>query len=115
MPKGTKGPVILARTGNRVVKPGDFGDVYTNPWAEFARLTRTGVLAKLAHGYYILIPEDRRSGYWMPEIEGVALGIAVADYGRDGAVLMGPAAGRALGAIPARSRPRRLRWPGSGP
>ncbi|HEY6428391.1 MAG TPA: type IV toxin-antitoxin system AbiEi family antitoxin [Acidimicrobiales bacterium] len=90
----------MARTGNRVLKPGDFHETYANPWEEFARLTRTGVLAKLTHGYYLLVPEEKRGGYWTPEVEGVALGIAVADYGRDPVALMGPAAARVLGAIP---------------
>jgi hypothetical protein len=90
----------LAQTGNRVLKPGDFHDTYANPWEEFRRLTRTGVLAKLAHGYYILVPEEHRDRYWTPEIEGIALGIAIADYGRDEVALMGPTAARALGVIP---------------
>src|SRR5689334_22354967 len=90
----------LAQTGNRVLKPGDFRDTYTNPWEEFARLTRTGVLAKLAHGYYVLVPEEHRGRYWAPEIEGIALGIANADYERDDVALMGPTAARALGVIP---------------
>jgi hypothetical protein len=90
----------LARTGNRVLKPGDFHDLYSNPWEEFARLTRTGVLAKLAHGYYVLVPAQNRGGYWAPEVEGVALGVAVGDYGRDSVALVGPSAGRLLGAIP---------------
>ena len=90
----------LAQTGNRVLKPGNFHHTYANPWEEFARLTRTGVLTKLAHGYYLLVPEDHRGRYWTPEIEGIALGIAVADYGRDEVALMGPTAARVLGALP---------------
>jgi hypothetical protein len=100
MAAATKRTTRLARTGNRVLKPGDFHDAYANPWDEFARMTRTGVLAKLAHGYYVLIPEEQRGGYWAPEIEGIALGIAVADYGRDAVALMGPTAARVLGAVP---------------
>ncbi len=97
----TKRPAArLARTGNRVLKPGDFQDAYANTWDEFARMTRTGVLAKLAHGYYLLVPEAERGGYWAPEIEGIALGVALADYGRDAVALMGPAAARELGAVP---------------
>lgn len=100
-PKRAPGvPTALARTENRVLRPGDFTDLYTNPHAEFARMVRTGVLDKLAHGYYLLIPEESRAGHWHPEIEPVALGIAVADYGRDDTALMGPAAARILGAIP---------------
>lgn len=94
------GVTILASTGNRVLKPGDFHHIYSNPWEEFARLTGRGVLAKLAHGYYLLVPEEQRGGYWAPEIEGVALGIAVVDYGRDRVALMGPTAARVLGVIP---------------
>ena len=90
----------LWRTENRVVKPGDFRDVYVNPAEEFARMMRAGTLARVAHGYYVLVPEEQRGDYWQPEVEGVALGIAVADYGRDVVALMGPAAARMLGAIP---------------
>lgn len=95
-----KGAARLARTENRVLRPRDFRDIYADPWGEFNRLAGTGVLAKLAHGYYVLIPEERRGEYWQPEVEGVALGIAVADYGRDAVALMGPTAARLLGAIP---------------
>jgi hypothetical protein len=95
-----KGIARLARAENRVLRPRDFRDVYTDPWGEFTRLAKTGALAKLAHGYYALIPEERRGEYWQPEIEGLALGIAVSDYGRDDVALMGPTAGRLLGAIP---------------
>jgi hypothetical protein len=96
----SKGPVLLARTGNRVVRPKDFEGEYSNVWAEFGRLTRTRALTRVAHGYYVLVPEERRGGFWQPEIEGLALGIAVADYGLDSVALMGPAAARVLGAIP---------------
>ena len=95
-----KGAARLARTENKVLRPRDFRGTYADPWDEFNRLTGTGVLAKLAHGYYVLIPEERRGDYWLPEVEAVALGIAVADYGRDTVALMGPTAARLLGAIP---------------
>lgn len=95
-----KGAAALARVENRIVKPGAYAWLYTNPREEFARLTRNGVLTRLAHGYYAVVPEGHRAGYWAPEVEGVALGVAVADFGRDAVALMGPAAARALGAIP---------------
>jgi hypothetical protein len=95
-----KGAARLARTENRVLRPRDFRDVYAEPWGEFNRLAGTGVLAKVAHGYYALVPEERRGEYWQPEVEAVALGIAVADYGRDTVALMGSTAARLLGAIP---------------
>jgi AbiEi antitoxin C-terminal domain len=94
------GAAALVRTGNRVLKPGGFHKAYANPWDEFGRLTQTGMLVKVAHGYYLLVPEEHRGAYWAPEVEGLALGIAVADYGRDRVALMGPAAARVLGAIP---------------
>jgi predicted transcriptional regulator of viral defense system len=95
-----KGIARLAQTENRVVRPRDFRDAYANPGVEFGRLARRGVLAKLAHGYYVLVPEEHRGEFWQPEVEGVALGIAVADYGQDAVALMGPTAARVLGAIP---------------
>jgi hypothetical protein len=95
-----KGVALLARTENRVLRPRDFRDAYANPGGEFARLNRNGLLAKLAHGYYLLVPDNQRGAYWQPEIEGVALGVAVADYGRDAVALTGPTAARVLGAIP---------------
>jgi len=95
-----RGVARLVRSENRLLRPRDFADAYADAWAEFNRLAEAGALAKVAHGYYVLIPEERRGEYWQPEVEGVALGIAVADYGRDAVTLMGPSAGRLLGAIP---------------
>lgn len=92
--------VELARTENRVVRPRDFRDLYTEPGVEFARLADEHVLARMAHGYYALVPEERRLDYWKPTIEGVALGVAVADYGRETVALMGITAARLLGVVP---------------
>ncbi|HEY3670080.1 MAG TPA: type IV toxin-antitoxin system AbiEi family antitoxin [Acidimicrobiia bacterium] len=91
---------LIGRDDNRVLKPGGFADVYANPGDEFARLARAGVLQHLVHGYYVVVPEERRDGYWQPELEAVALGVAVADYGREATALMGPTAARVLDAIP---------------
>src|SRR5438874_12539652 len=99
MRKGERG-ARLTRTENRILRPRDFDDVYANPGGEFGRLARTGVLDRLAHGYYLLVPEEHRGAFWRPEVEGVALGVTVADYGRDAVALMGPSAARLLGAIP---------------
>ena len=85
---------------NRVVKPKALAGRAADPWAEFSRLARDGVLAKLVHGYYALVPEEHRSGGWKPAIESAALGIAVADYGRAHVAVMGPSAARLLGVIP---------------
>jgi predicted transcriptional regulator of viral defense system len=91
---------LVGRNDNRVLKPGAFDDLYADPADEFARLVGTKVLARLAHGYYVVIPEEAREAHWQPAIEGVALGIAVADYGRDAVALMGPTAARLHGVIP---------------
>lgn len=94
-------PEPLARSENRLVRPRDLDGYYgANPWAEFERLVGRGVLAVVARGYYLVVPDEHRGGHWRPAIEGVALGIGVADYSRNEAALMGPSAARQLGAIP---------------
>ncbi len=89
---------LLAK-GNGVVRPRDAAALYFNPSKEFARLSESGVLLKLSGGYYAIVPEEHRLGFWRPTIEGIALGMAVADYGREGAALMGVSAARAHGAM----------------
>jgi predicted transcriptional regulator of viral defense system len=91
---------LVGRADNRVLKPGAFHDVYADPADEFARMARRNVLQRLAHGYYVVVPEERRDGHWQPELEAIALGIVVADYGRAVTALMGPTAARLHGAIP---------------
>ena len=94
-------PEPLARAENRLVRPRDLEGYYrANPRAEFQRLVDRGVLVGVATGYYLVVPDEHRGGYWHPAVEAVALGIAVADYGRDAAALIGPSAARQLGAIP---------------
>jgi hypothetical protein len=90
---------LIGRDDNRVLKPGAFTDVYADPAEELARMARGNVLQRVAHGYYVVVPEERRDGHWQPELEAVALGIAVADYGRTPTALMGPTAARLHGAI----------------
>jgi hypothetical protein len=91
---------LIGRDDNRVVKPGAFADLYAEPAHEFARLARGGVLQHLAHGYYVVVPEEHRGRHWQPEPEAAALGVAIADYGRATTALVGPAAARIHGAIP---------------
>lgn len=63
-------------------------------------MERTGVLRRIATGYYIAVPQDRIGDpTWRPPIEDIAIGIAVADYG-DAAALMGLSAARYHGAVP---------------
>ena len=90
----------LAQADNAVLRPRDFGDLYRNPPQEFARMARTGALVKVAHGYYARIPERYRGRTWRPAIEGIGLGVAVADYGAENVALMGITAARVLGAVP---------------
>jgi hypothetical protein len=91
---------LLALTGNRVLRTRDLARFYSNPAKEAARLTENGILVKLATGYFVVVPEDRRDGAWRPAIEDVALGMGVAGYGAEGTALVGPSAARLLGVLP---------------
>jgi hypothetical protein len=84
----------IARRDNRVVRVSDFPGRDAGP--ELRRLARAGALLRLAHGYYALVPEASREPgtAWRPSAEAAALGIAVADYGRDRVALLGPSAAR---------------------
>lgn len=93
-------PAELVADHNRVLRPQDAAGYYVNPWAEFARMTHTGVLERIGHGYYLAVPDHLRGHSWRPEIEGVALGIGVADYGRSRTALMGISAARLHRAVP---------------
>ena len=91
-------PIASLRRG--VIRPRDAAELYVQPRAEFLRLEETGVLLRAAHGYYALIPEASRGGYWRPEIEAIALGIGQADYGKNAVALMHFSAARIHGVIP---------------
>lgn len=91
----------LASRETRVVRPRDGKAIYAYPNEEFARLERAGLLRRLAHGYYLIHPAGRGADLpWLPPIEAIALGIAVADYGREAVALSGIGASRVLGALP---------------
>jgi predicted transcriptional regulator of viral defense system len=74
--------------------------VYAHPRPEFARLTRTGALHRLATGYYAVVPDDQIERSWLPDLESAALGIAAADEDTDSVTLMGLSAARVHGAVP---------------
>lgn len=93
-------PRLMASTDSRVIRTQDLSAFYSNPAKEAARLTRQGVLLRLATGYFVIVPEERRGGIWRPAIEDVALALGVADYGESRAALVGPSAARVLGALP---------------
>lgn len=93
-------PALVAR-GNAVVRPQDAADLYSNPRAEFRRMEKTGALRRIAVGYYLIAPRASIGDpAWRPALEDLALGVAVADYGRDDAALMGLSAARYHGAVP---------------
>lgn len=94
-------PAVLARRANRVVRPRDTAGVYAHPHAEMARLVENGVIVRLATGYYAVKPLNRLGmDAWRPELEAVALGVAIVDYGTDAVALMGVSAARHHGAVP---------------
>jgi len=93
-------PAPLARTLFGVLRPTDAKAVYARPRQEFQRLTDRGVLHKLATGYYATVPVHSYDRAWRPSLEAAAYGIAAADYGAQGAMLMGLSAARLHGAIP---------------
>ncbi len=94
-------PPTLARRPNKVMRPRDIETIYAHPRAELARLARSGVVRRLAPGYYALLPQERLGDLrWRPELDAAALGVAQTDYGADAVALMGVSAARYHGAIP---------------
>jgi predicted transcriptional regulator of viral defense system len=93
-------PRKLAAFPLRTLRPQDAGRVYAQPRGEMRRLERRGVLHRLAHGYYVVVPQDQTGTGWMPTLESAAAGIATADFGPANAILMGVSAARLHGAIP---------------
>jgi hypothetical protein len=58
-------------------------------------------LVRVASGYYAIPPADTSDSQdWRPAPESLALGIAIADYGRDRVALSGISAARVLGIPP---------------
>ncbi|MCK0092881.1 type IV toxin-antitoxin system AbiEi family antitoxin [Rhodococcus sp. F64268] len=98
--RGTPLPAALARTALRTIRPRDATEVYAHPRPELARLADRGVLHRVAHGYYIVVPQDQVGRAWLPGLEAVAAGIASTIYGADNVVAMGVSAARLHGAIP---------------
>ncbi len=93
-------PVELYQLGRRVVRPRDAAGLYYNPRAEFRRLAEAGALRHLAHGYYLIPPQEALGDpRWRPEVEELALGVAASDHG-EGVSLMGLSAARHHGAVP---------------
>lgn len=94
-------PAALAAADPPLVRPRDLRDVYAQPPKELRDLASQGALLRVAHGYYVVVPEPvRHLGGWTPTVEGVALALARRDYGTDDVALMGMSAARMLGAVP---------------
>ncbi|WP_407670481.1 type IV toxin-antitoxin system AbiEi family antitoxin domain-containing protein [Nocardia suismassiliense] len=93
-------PSELWRAPLRTLRPQDLAGIYAQPRPEVARLVDRGVLHRVAHGYYIIVPLDYVGRTWLPELEPAAAGIASSIYGPDRTIVMGISAARVLGAVP---------------
>ncbi len=93
-------PASLLHRPMRVLRPQDAGSVYAYPRPEFARLVKSGVLHRLATGYYAVVPDDRVGMPWLPDLESSALAMAAADEGAQSVALMGISAARVHAAVP---------------
>lgn len=90
----------IMRRPMRTVRPKDIADLYVFPAPELARLTKAGILHRLAYGYYMAVPPEYVGTGWIPALETAAAGIATAIAGPGDAVAMGLTAARMLGALP---------------
>lgn len=93
-------PRELAGLPMRTLRPQQAAGVYAQPRGEVRRLERRGALHRLAHGYYVVVPQEQVGTGWMPALETAGAGIATADFGPGNAILMGVSAARMHGAIP---------------
>ena len=93
-------PEALVRAEPAVVRPRDLTDQWAQPRKELHDLAQQGIVLRLVHGYYAVVPEAARGRHWIPSAEAAGLAIAQVDYGRDHAAAMGPSAARLLGHIP---------------
>ncbi len=93
-------PRNLWARATMVVRPRDLRDVYARPDLEVRRLAGHA-LRPVATGYWAIPPIERLDDPdWRPEIEALALGLAVADYGVKATALMAASAARFHGALP---------------
>lgn len=93
-------PAAFAGAPLRTIRAEDASAIYAFPGPELARLANRGLLHRVAHGYYVVVPQNMIGREWIPSLEAAAAGIASAIYGPTQAVLMGISAARVLGAIP---------------
>jgi hypothetical protein len=93
-------PSQLARLPLRTFRTADAAIAYAHPAPQLRRLEQLGVLHRLAHGYYTVVPQDQIGTGWMPTLEAAAAGIAAARFHPARAPLMGVSAARVHGALP---------------
>jgi hypothetical protein len=91
---------IVARRPLRTVRPADLDGVFANPRAALRHLERDGVVHRIAYGYYCEVPTDADPAAWLPSLEAVAMGVAMARGAPSEPVLMGMSAARVHGAFP---------------
>lgn len=84
----------------RTFRAADAAVAYAHPAPQLRRLEQSGVLHRLAHGYYTVVPQDQIGTNWMPTLEAAAAGIAAARFHPDRAPLMGVSAARLHSALP---------------
>ncbi len=84
----------------RTFRAADADVAYAHPAPQLRRLERRGILHRVAHGYYTVVPQDQIGTNWMPTLEATAAGIAAARFHPDRAPLMGVSAARLHGALP---------------
>jgi hypothetical protein len=84
----------------RTFRAADADIAYAHPAPQLRRLEQLGVLHRLAHGYYTVVPQDQIGTGWMPTLEAAAAGIAAARFHPARAPLMGVSAARVHGALP---------------
>jgi len=92
-------PPELAQAALRTVRPRDV-TAYAHARPQLARLTESGLLHRLAPGFYAIVPQDRVGGRWLPSLEGAAAGIAAAEFGVGRYALMAMTAARLHHAVP---------------
>lgn len=92
-------PTAIARAPLRTFRPRDLTDDYAQPSEALHRLTRQGRVRRVAHGYYVAVP-DGEDELWWPAVEDIAAGVATTIYGERIPVLMHLSAARMHGAVP---------------
>lgn len=93
-------PTVLTAKPLRTFRTRDAGQAYAHPRPQVARLERQGVIHRIAHGLYVVVPPEHVGTAWMPTLEAAAAGAAAALFGARRAPLMSISAARIYGAIP---------------